>query len=275
MRAPRSEAGFTLVELLVAAVIGMILVGAVYQVLVTNQRVSAVQQAQVAGHQTVRAGVDLLSQELREVSAGGGDLLVMTSDSVAFRALRAFGVVCLEPESPSFAVRVWTSGRPFTEGMSVYVFAEGDPETTADDAWFRVPIWGVTAPGSRTCGPDDDIPAQRIFLMGLSDVQLSRIRTGAPVRSWDRVRYGIGTVAGEPYLVRQVAGVDATPVPLVGPLAGPGGVAFTYLDAAGNETADPAAVARVTVTLRTASAATTMDGRVVADSLTTTVFLRN
>jgi len=270
-RPGHGSAGFTLVELLVAALIGTILMGAVYQVLVSNQRVSGVQREQVIAHQTVRAGIDLLAQELREVSASGGDLLVLGGDSVAFRAFRAHGVVCAVSADGAPSLRVMPLGRPFEDEERLYVFADDDPETAADDAWFSSIAQNAGTLGAVTCGTDNR-PAQRI-MPGLSATQLLRVRPGAIVRSWERVRYGLEVRNGESFLMRQVQGEPAAP--LVGPLQPGTGLTFEYLDADGNTTATAAQVARVQITLRTISGAWTEAGQQVVDSLTTSVFLRN
>jgi len=273
-RSPRPghrSAGFTLVELLVAAVIGTVLMGAVYQVLVSNQRISGVQREQVVAHQTVRAGLDLLAQELREVSASGGDLLVLGGDSVAFRAFRAHGVVCAVAADGATSIRVMPLGRPFADEEQLYVFADDDPETAVDDAWFSSITQSAGTLGAVTCGADNRA-AQRI-MPGLSATQLLRVRPGATVRSWERVRYGMVVRNGESFLMRQVQGQAAAP--LVGPLEPGVGLVFDYLDAIGNETAAAAQVARVQITLRTMSEARTEAGQQVRDSLTTSVFLRN
>jgi len=259
------------VELLVAAVIGTVLMGAVYQVLVSNQRISGVQREQVVAHQTVRAGLDLLAQELREVSASGGDLLVLGGDSVAFRAFRAHGVVCAVAADGATSIRVMPLGRPFADEEQLYVFADDDPETAVDDAWFSSITQSAGTLGAVTCGADNRA-AQRI-MPGLSATQLLRVRPGATVRSWERVRYGMVVRNGESFLMRQVQGQAAAP--LVGPLEPGVGLVFDYLDAIGNETAAAAQVARVQITLRTMSEARTEAGQQVRDSLTTSVFLRN
>jgi len=263
------SAGFTIVELLIAALIASILMGAVYQVLVTNQRVSIVQREQLLGHHTVRSGIGILAQELREVSAGGGDLQVIESGRVSFRALRAFGVACAIGEDGQPSLRVMTQGRPFTEGEVLYVFADDDPETAQDDVWFSVPASNVSSGFS--CGADNQ-PAQRIMVPGLSSAQRNRIRPGAPVRSWELVEYGIQVVSGEPYLVRVQGGETSR---LVGPLSSDDGLEFVYLDENGNETASAAQVATVRVTLRTDSDARTAEGRTIDDELTVVVALRN
>ncbi len=266
-----SREGFSLVELLVAIVIGALLMGAVYQVLVSNQRVSAVQREQVQSQQALRAGLSLLAQELREVSASGGDLLVTDEGRVGFRAFRAYGVVCEVGGVSSRAVTVAHLGRSFRLGESLYVFADGDPGLTVDDEWLISSVSGVQT--GHLCGSGDgEIAAEQIILGGLSDSQFTRVRRGAPVRAWEEVEYGLEEFEDGWHLARALDGSVAR---LVGPLEAGVGLEFEYLAVDGMTAGDPSDVARVRITLRTASPARDEWGHTVADTLTTAVFLRN
>ena len=86
--------GFTLTELLVVVVLGAFIVSATYQVLITNSKTYTVNNARIQGQQNLRAGLDVLFGELREISTAQGDLLGMGRDTVAFRAQRTIGLVC-------------------------------------------------------------------------------------------------------------------------------------------------------------------------------------
>lgn len=262
-------AGFTIVELLVAAVVASILMGAVYQVLVTNQRISVVQREQMAGHQTVRAGLDLLAQELREVSGGGGDLLEAEEDQIAFRALRAQGIACLVGSAVNPVVNVLVPTRPFVAGEPLYLFADDDPETDDDDSWLQATI--QDADGGVTCGTDLQ-PAQELTLTGLDAAQWAQIGAGAQVRSWEEVEYTVQDYSGVSYLVRIQDGDAAR---LVGPLAAGNGLRFEYLDTDADPTANAGEVRQIRVILRTTSVAQTGSGGSIADSLSTSVHLRN
>jgi prepilin-type N-terminal cleavage/methylation domain-containing protein len=261
-----SRLGFTLVELMVAVVIGGVLMTAVYQVLVTNQRISAVQAEQILAQQTLRGGVDLLTQELREVSAQGGDLLTAEDDAFSIRALRTFGIACvIDPPQ----VRVAVEGRPFTGARpSMYIFADGDPNTAADDVWYRVTLNELPQP--QTC--PGDRPARRLVIQGLSGDQWAGVLPGAPVRAYETVRYHLGERAGESYLMRTIGDVT---VPLVGPLTAGEGLAFDYLDQDGAATSTLTEVRQIRITIRSDSEARDTQGRQVAAALSVTVFLRN
>lgn len=262
----RYRSGFTLVELLVSVVIAGILLTAIYQVLETNQRISLVQSEQILAQQTVRAGVDLLAQELREVSAGGGDLLRAEAGRVEFRALRSFGIACVV-NPPQ--LRVVVQGQPFTMGRpDVYLFVEGDPESSADDRWVEARLnelpQNETCPGSR--------PARRLVLGGVAGDDWADVRPGAVVRSFVTVAYHLASDETGWYLARTM---DDETVFLVGPVVPEAGVRFEYLDDRGNVTGVLPDIRQVRVSLLTDSRVRDRSGRGVEGALATTVFLRN
>ena len=134
--------GFTLVELMIVAVVGAMVVGATYQILLTSQRALTVQTAQIQGQQTVRAGLDILFSELREISRTEGDILTMGSNRIEIRAMRAFGLVCGTNLTGS-PVRVQKVGRFFEDGDSVMVFADNDPDISGDDTIIAGAVGGI------------------------------------------------------------------------------------------------------------------------------------
>lgn len=271
MTIPRGNAGFTIVEMIVAMLIATVLMAATYQVLVTTQRVSTVQTEQVLVQQTLRAGVDILSQELREASVSGGDVLLADEDRVEFRALRSFGIVCVVA-SPT--VVVLPVGRNFRGQPDVFIFADGDPDTATDDTWYQATL--LDLPQGEDCPGPPIRPGQLLVLGGVGTFYWDRIRQGAAIRSFQAVAYHEDTVDGEPYLVRTTG---TTTVPLVGPLDPAGGLTFEYLAADGtvlSTPATPSSIHRVRITVRAASAARMSSvSDPVAGELTTTVYLRN
>ncbi len=266
---PDPRAGFTMVEFLVAAVIASFVLTATYQVLVTQQRIASVQNEQVRAQQTVRAGLDILSQELREVSAVGSDLIAADPTSVTVRVMRSFGLACAITSSVPPVLTASVPGRAFQSGDSVYVFVDGDPGTPADDRWrpstVSAVVSGVTCPGGRV--------AQLLTLSGFASLaQVDSLRSGAMIRAFELRRYGVSQVDGEFYLARTEG--DAA-VALVGPLAGATGIQFAYLDALGVPTATPGLVRQIRATVLTRSAIRDQAGQQVADSVATVVYLRN
>ncbi len=261
--------GMTLVELLVAMVVAGALMVAIYQVMITSQRVFTVQREQVAGHQTVRAGLDLLFSELREVSAPEGDLLAIGAQEIGFRAMRSFGLVCAINPSQS-RLSIWVRGDDFEAGQGIAVFIDDDPEISSDDEWALASIQNASEDAG-ACPLAGTI--QTITASGLASGDYGGMRTGAPIRAFEDFTYGVMQMGGEWYLGRR-RGTESW-VPLVGPVDGSGGVSFEYFDGAGSATTTPSDVRRIRVTIRTRSDARDAQGNPIADALSADVFVRN
>lgn len=86
------EAGFTLVELVVALALTALVGGSVIALLVRQNRFYGVNDDAVFAEQTLRATVDLFGREVR--AASPGDLTAATPDSVTLRVDVHRGVVC-------------------------------------------------------------------------------------------------------------------------------------------------------------------------------------
>jgi prepilin-type N-terminal cleavage/methylation domain-containing protein len=265
----RANRGFTLVELLVVVVLGALLVAAVSQVLITNSRIFTVNNAQIQGQQIMRAGVDVLFGELREISIPGEDLVVMDTDQLGIRSQRAFGLVCdtdysVSPETLT-VVRV---GSGFRAGDSITLYADNDPEGIDDDVWLAKAIGSVSP--TANCGGRE---AQILTIPDLASTG-DTVRVGAPVRAFDRFTYGSFVIDGETYLGRQARGASE-PDPLVGPILPSGGVVFRYLDAREQVTTVSTEVLQIEVTLRYESEARRVSGQRVSDSIVTRIHPRN
>ena len=153
----RNRRGFTLVELLIVAVLGSLVVLAAVQVLLTNSRTYRAQAATISGQQTTRMAVEVLFAELREVSPPGGDILMMSQDSLRVRLMRKFSVVCatnlaVQPVMTivkDFVLNngdtLYVMGTPnrFDVGDSVFVFADNDENDDDDDVWIPATVTSV------------------------------------------------------------------------------------------------------------------------------------
>ena len=263
--------GFTLVELLIVAVLGGLVVAATYQVLLTQQRIYTANTAQIQDQQTLRAGMAILSGELREISTQGGDLPTMSSQGLRIRTMRAFGLVCVvQPGLAPPRITVKRVDRWFEAGDSLFIFYDNDTELTGDDVWHSKVSSHVDT--TATCSGGDE--AQVMHIPGLSSSGDS-VRVGAPVRTYRTFTYGILQDGGDWFLAR-AEGSDP-PEPLVGPIRSStgGGVEFVYLDENGNTTAVPGNVAQIRVTLRTLSGVRDSQGNFIRDSITAIVSMRN
>jgi prepilin-type N-terminal cleavage/methylation domain-containing protein len=288
----RGEQGFTLAELLVVAVLGAVILGAVFQTLSIQNRTFQRQSAVISAQEASRTALAVLSGELREVSSTGQDLIAASADSVSLRVLRKIGFVC--NAGGAGALSMWELGQPFAAGDSIFVFSQGadliDPD---DDAWIPGEVTAVThgvAPAgcgvawpketlSGAADGDHDVATLSIA----SGLSLANVTRGAPARTFDRLTYGRYTLGGEVVLGRRAGAGDA--VPLVGPLAaGRRGLRFEFYDADNTELGGGGAVAAadlddvsfftISVQGRQAAGSMEADG-FYEDSLTVSVFLRN
>ena len=261
--------GFTLVELLVVVVLGSLMVLAIYQVLITNSRTYAVNNAQIQGQQSLRAGMEVLFGELREVSAAEGDLVSMGGDSVTIRTPRGLGLVCgtdytLTPPKVT-ALRV---GPVVEVGDSIFIFADNIPDLASDDVWLTKAVQSVDT--TVTCS---GVPAQALRVTNLGSTG-DTVRLGAPLRTFETYTYGLFTWGGESYLGRRIS-TAGSPDPLVGPLVPTIGVSFRYLDSIGAVTTVDTLVAQIEVTLRYESPIRNVRNQQLRDSVTARVYLRN
>ncbi len=267
MRAGK-RGGFTLVELLIVAVLGAIVAGGTYLMILKSQEAYTLQIARMQGQQTVRAGTDILFTELRELSAVEGDILTMKADRIEVRAMRAFGLVCKVDPTGS-PIHVKKMGRYFESGDSIVVFADNDPDISSDDRILSGVVETISVDPTETCTGADTVQSLGVPAL-VAALARDTVRPGAPVRGFTRYVYGLYSVDGEHYLARKSG---TTTEPLVGPLSA-NGVSFTYMDADGKVTTNPRAVTRIEATLRSISEATS-EQDLVADSLSTTIYLRN
>ncbi len=278
------DAGFTIVELLVVSVVGIILVMGAYQLLVTQSRVLTMQQETIDAQESTRGAAALLAWELRSAAASGGDLYVINQDSVVLRSVRATGVICSWVEGSGqsqYGLRQTSGAFTSTTNDSAMVFSVVDNTWAAFNvsaawtgaaAWTNTPVcfWG----DSTTSVPRPEASVQIDTLATLVNLEV-----GGTVHLFRRTKYALSAVDGRWWLSRSEGGGEWEI--LTGPMLSPsnGGLTFAYYDRLGAVTTDPAQVARVEFTLRSESFGQVSmaghAGRALEDSITATVFLRN
>jgi prepilin-type N-terminal cleavage/methylation domain-containing protein len=275
----RERGGFTLVELLVVVVLGSLVLMAALQVLITNQRTYTAQNAQIAGQQSTRMALEVLFAEMREVSPEGGDILMMSQDSIRVRLMRKFSIVCgtVFAVTPQLFVVNSLSG-PFTRfavGDSVFVWSDNEVDTEADDHW--IPARVTAAVTTAVCPTDATTPATLLSFAGQSalfDVTTDSVTLGAPVRSYLPFAFALTTYSGQPYLGRRQG--TGSWVPIAGPLRPNTGLEFVYRDSLNTVTATPAEVRQIVVRVRSGSRQVLNSlGEPVTDSILAWVYTRN
>lgn len=268
----RGRGGFTLVELLVVAVVGIIILSGVVRVLVSTQQIYTAQAARIGSQQTVRAGLGVLFGELREVSPRGGDLVSMQQNQMQLRVMRTVAHACQVVYAATPQVTTTRMGAWFSDGDSIFLFAENDENRSNDDVWLR----GVASAVDTTASCPDGTPGQQLSLAGwLAAMQADSVRVGAMVRSFEHVTYGLFQDGAQWFLGQQRPGSGWEP--LVGPVRAPetGAPLFRYLNAAGTPTATAAQVRQVEVRLRTDGRARGPGGVIIRDSITARIQARN
>lgn len=287
MRMMVRRRGFSLVEMLVVMVVAGIALAAVYRTLIVQQKSYRHEGARITTQQSGRTAVHVLAAELREISASGGDLLMIAPESLTVRVPRKLGIVCaVTSGTDNLEIWLMNDDAPFVKGDSVVVYVDGNETTASDDIWVRDAVSSVA--GVSLCLTDWN-GRPRVALHFSGPVVSQPIQPGATIRSDTTLTYGIHQLdAGEWVLGRH--GTDAAEgiVPLVGPVAPPpdGGIEFTYykadgsiIDVSGGPVTAPsttAQVARIEVSAASRSRGpVNPNGTYYLDTLSMQVYLRN
>jgi prepilin-type N-terminal cleavage/methylation domain-containing protein len=272
----RVRRGFTMIEVIVALVVGMLVLTSVVQLLIVQGRGYRKQREQVDVRETAREAAGLLSWDLRQAAVAGSPFAVMGSNSVTIRSFRGLGTICgRHVVLPRYGL--WKTG--------------GNIQATVDDTalvyqigrgqWSKLKITSVGTPaamGVTACAwPGARPPDMVVEFAVTATTDTSYIKVGAPFRTFRRVQYAEFQQNNRWWLGRKV-GAAASYELLTGPLLAPAsnGLAFTYYDTLGAVTANPAAVGSVAFTLRTESFKNTIStgSQYEHDSVTTKVAVR-
>lgn len=211
-------AGFTLVELLLVAVLGSLVVGALYQAHLQQRRFSAWEAQVVQDHDAFRVATSILGGDLREAVAAEGDVDLHAPDSLSVRAPVGFALVCSVRASPASVGVTRSLGHMWVDAsdtLLVYTTAGWRVVEPTDEAG--------SIPSSLDCPFGTPRPDH---LYSLEPGAADAVPVGAPVRVFRRNTYHVGTHGGEAWLAR--TDPDGTQM-LVGPIV-PGGLRFRLLD---------------------------------------------
>lgn len=277
----RGRAGFTLVELIVAILISTVVIGSAWKLLTSNQRFYRSQSQIQDVQQNLRAAVQVVAGDLRELDAKGGDIISMGNNSITIRAMRGFGVVC---KTNVGGGQIWLKNSLlFMNGTidptkdNVIVFREADSTRNSDDTWQR---GSISSTATDNCADGTAGTRLSITLTNGNNL-LDSVAIGAPVRIYERVLYQLYESNNVSWLGTdvQVSGNFNGTTAVAGPVRNSDGVLFTYYDSTGAVTGNATSVARIDVTVRGQSAQPIMmQGRPTGpyrDSATVSATLRN
>jgi len=195
--ARRSDAGFTLVEMLIATAISGIVGAAVVSLILGQNRFYAKVDATVTAEQNLRAVGDLIGSELR--MGRPGDLIAATADSVSVRFDIYRAVVCDSTGAGQAVLYMYDSvpNPSVASGFVGTAFVEAYDTTFAyQDAWTGT----VAATGSgpkATCqaagAPDTAANTAYRTITGWSGFPEGVPERGAIVRRYGQLTYRFGT----------------------------------------------------------------------------------
>jgi prepilin-type N-terminal cleavage/methylation domain-containing protein len=270
--------GFTILELLIAMVIGLVLLTGVYGVLINQSREYLLHRENIDVQETLRGAAVLLTSEI-EHSSAVRDLVTIGASTLKIRSIQNAGVFCVDA-TPRYGV--WLPSGLIGTGTDDSAFVR----RVTDGAWVHTKVtnvWvnpGGGAPAATSCPTPKWNPAgtpTRVVELAYNPVGDSvGVRVGSAIRGFRMTTYSLTSSGGRWWLGRQIG--TGTVDLITGPLQA-GGLTFTYYDTDGVVTATPANVVSIKVTL-TAESFRKVRGPVGAlnnraDDVTFTAYLRN
>jgi len=273
----RDRRGFTMIELIVSFVIGLIVLASVVQMMIAQGKGYRKQREQVDVRETTREAAALLSWDLRQAAVASSPFVVMGANTVTIRSPRGLGTICAKHAVlPRYGL--WKTAGNITATVDdtalVYQIGKG--------TWVKLKITNVGTPaamGVNACAwPGARAPDMVVEFAVAQATDTSTIKIGAPFRNFRKVEYSEFQQGGRWWLGRKI-GQAAGYEQLTGPLLAPGsnGLAFTYYDTLGVVSADPNAIGTVAFTIRTESYKNATSGSTFVyqrDSLTTRAGVR-
>ncbi len=267
-----------MVELLIAMVLGLMVMGAAFSVFVSQTRQEGLHRETMDARETLRGAAALLTAELRPLSASRGDLYAITPQSVTLRSIQGAGTLCSKsPAAPQARYGVWQPSGTFaaTADDSALAYSQSSA------SWNRLKVsqvWQSPSGGMPPfCAWSGALTPGLVVGFVIGDT--TGVRVGSGIRPFRRTEYGMFQQDGRWWLGRKV-GAAASFELVTGPLRSPAdsGLVFHYYDSTGVATADPLLVQRVEVVLRAESfgrARSTTGVTTRLDSVTVVTFLRN
>jgi Tfp pilus assembly protein PilW len=274
------SAGFTLAETLVVVLVGALVMGSIYQMVIMQDRTTRDQFARIETAQNGRTTLAVITNDLKEISAVDGDVVAAAPTDLTFRALKKAGLTCAKPSDTEF--EVWELGAHFAAGDSVLVFSEGNVNTTTDDQWLRATVTAVVAATNGACTGADPYGVSANFKKRLTlSAAMATASTGAFIRSFTHTRYRI-TDSGEWGQLMRTDTMAETPIIDHLALTADQGLQFRYFNAAGTQIASGSLatnlnnIMRIQVKVRgkAASSVSRTGANRFQDSLVTNVYLR-
>lgn len=216
-----ADGGFTLVELLVAIVLGGIVVGVLFQLIGGQGRFVELQSAREEVQQNTRAALELIGSEIRSMPHGSA-LVAATDDEITLRATRFSGVVCSQEHGGAALDVVFPEipGVSWTVNQGTGLLVHGDTASGWDHA--RVSSIGAAAPicDGEPVSPGAEV--RRVTLAGSLPAM-----PGDVVSVADEITYRSGASSVDGLWIQRRLGAG-THQPFAGPILADRGLRFEY-----------------------------------------------
>jgi prepilin-type N-terminal cleavage/methylation domain-containing protein len=271
------RAGFTLVETLIVVVLGAVVMGSIYQMVVIQEKTTRHQYALISTADNTQTALAVITNDLKEISARDGDIMAVDSTNITFRALRKAGIICRKSPTNDW-VDVWEMGAPFALGDSVLIFMEG-PNTSSpnDDTWLPTILASV---GTGNCATNP-MGVTNVRRLNVGGAPFTDVGLGSPVRSFVPAGYRLAESGEWGQLMRTENGVETAIIDGLS-TAAEGGLRMRFFDSTGvaiplgNLTARRNDIMRMQlkVTGKAVTSATATQGNRHRDSMVTQVYLR-
>ena len=286
--------GFTLAELLIALACASVLFAVTASIALRQQRLFAELADNAAATGRLREVTATLPIDLRGVSPAAGDIREARDTALEVRATIASAVVC-DTAGRSIVLGPALAGAG-TFANYLTAVASSDTAWLLDlrdtlDNWIPRKITSVSSTSANGCGRGAPVASGPFSATTLTLDSLAPARPGTALRVTRPVRYSLYRSSDGSW---QVGARDwnsstlrlNTIQPIAGPFAPPSGhgLAFSYLDSAGRELANPGdssarlALIRIAAMTRAGAPARVLGANATSrrtDSLDVAVFLHN
>ncbi len=227
--------GFTLVEAMIALVVGSLLAALGFDTVVRVHRLARERAERAGLESTLRNAVLPIARELQSAgtdSIGGMDVGGLPGSSMVIRAERGLWSVCAlalpdtlvvaEPGSAGWSLRAPVPGRD-----SLLLYAAGD-STAAVDAWLPLPL--TQGPFAGTC-PGGGPGWRWVSALDTATARVRRIAVPSVVRTFELLGYRLYGSGGTWQIGEEGLSAGAIIQPVAGPLS-PAGLDFVGFDRA-------------------------------------------
>ena len=243
--------GFTLVEVVVAAVLTAFVGALLVSLLLRGQAVIMFERGRMEVQRTLRSGALFASYEWSGLTPGSGDIMTLGRSRLQYRGPRGLSFSCtaradaiIVRRDLRYGVRAWVAGRD-----SLLVYAAGDSVAGTSPRWETLPLTGVAA---GVC-PDGSMGLALQTVIPPARLPLREVLPGTPVRLFESMEIRLYQSQGDWWLgLRSLTGGGSIQ-PALGPLTA-NGFELRFRDLAGVPTTDPASVVAVTATFRASTA---------------------